>query len=508
MQQAGSQLEGEQALIRYLAESIETGHGRLGDDDIIRLESDADLIKIVTIHKSKGLEYPLVFLPFICSYREITDKASHYRYHDEQDDDRRLIIDLGKSEENKRKHDAERLQEDLRLLYVAMTRACHACWLGIAPIKSTGKECQLDKSAVGALLGWEPGTGIEALEMLLAKLKGNCAAIEITALPAASDARYIPPAESEQPHPPRTVKTRIPADWWIASYSALSTEDKPQAEQSPSADAPSEPETARDDKRSDEAETDTGPVVAATGIHGLPRGAAPGVLIHDLLERCARFGFAEIHAKPELASEWIQERFAAKDWAGKHGVVASALSAWLALPLLENSDLCLGMLPQGAYQPELEFLLGADKVDTLALDRLITRHMFSGQPRPTLLSGQVNGLLKGFIDLVFVHQGRYYVADYKFNSLGSGDAAYTPEALTAAMLGKRYDLQAALYLLALHRQLKARLGVQYDYDAHIGGSLYLFLRGCQSPTRGRVFMKPPKALLEGLDKLFTKGGAA
>ncbi|MGJ0485379.1 MAG: exodeoxyribonuclease V subunit beta [Methylomicrobium sp.] len=504
MQQAGSQLEGEQALIRYLAESIETGHGRLGDDDIIRLESDADLIKIVTIHKSKGLEYPLVFLPFICSYREVTGKASHYRYHDEQDDDRRLFIDLGKSKESQQKHDAERLQEDLRLLYVAMTRACHACWLGIAPVKSGSSEkCQLEKSAFGALLGWEPETQIQKLKTKLDELQGDCAAIEIAALPAASDAAYMPTTQTEQCNPVRMVKTRIPSDWWIASYSALAIEEKPQ----PEAVASTEPETARDDKHIDEAEPNAG-TVAAIGIHGLPRGAAPGVLIHDLLERCARFGFSEIHAKPELANTWIQERFTAKDWAGKHGVVASALSDWLALPLLENSDLCLGKLPQGAYQPELEFLLGADKVDTLALDRLITRHMFSGQLRPSLLSGQVNGLLKGFIDLVFVHEERYYVADYKFNSLGSGDAVYTQEALAEAMLAKRYDLQAALYLLALHLQLKARLGAHYDYDTHIGGSLYLFLRGYQSPTRGRVFVRPPKALIEGLDKLFTNGGAA
>ncbi|WP_031430095.1 exodeoxyribonuclease V subunit beta [Methylomicrobium agile] len=508
MQQAGSQLEGEQALIRYLAESVANGSGRLGDEEIIRLESDADLIKIVTIHKSKGLEYPLVFLPFICSYKEVTGRNSHYRYHDEQNDDRRLIIDLGKSEENKRKHDAERLQEDLRLLYVAMTRACHACWLGIAPVKSgTGEKCQLEKSAVGSLLNWETDTPTEQLGTRLAELKGNCAAIEITALPAVSDARYTPQAEAGQFNPARTVNARIPADWWIASYSALSAEDKLQTEPAFSTDLAHEPETARDDKRSDEAEPDAGPV-GAMGIHGLPRGAAPGVLIHDLLERCARFGFAEIHAKPELANAWIQERFAAKDWAGKHGVVVSALSDWLTLPLLENTDLCLGRLTQDAYQPELEFLIGADKVDTQALDRLITRHTFSSLPRPALLPAQVNGLLKGFIDLVFVHEERYYVADYKFNSLGSGDAVYTQEALNAAMLAKRYDLQSALYLLALHRQLKARLGTHYDYDTHIGGSLYLFLRGCQSPTGGRVFAKPPKALIEGLDRLFANGGAA
>jgi exodeoxyribonuclease V beta subunit len=508
MQQAGSQLEGEQALIRYLAESIASGRGRLGDDNIIRLESDADLIKIVTIHKSKGLEYPLVFLPFICSYKEITAKDSHYRYHDEHDDDRRLIIDLGKNEENKQKHDAERLQEDLRLLYVAMTRACHACWLGVAPVKSgNSEECQLEKSAFGSLLGWKSKTPIEELGTQLAELKGDCAEIKITALPAVDDAHYTPPERTGQSAPIRTVKTRIPANWWIASYSALSTEDKPQAEQSPAADGPNEPETARDDKRRDEAEPDTSSV-AAVGIHGLPRGAAPGVLIHDLLERCARFGFAEIHAKPELANEWIQERFGAKDWTGKQNVVATSLSDWLSLPLLENSDLCLGKLAPGTCQPELEFLIGADKVDTQALDRLVTQYTFSGRPRPALLPAQVNGLLKGFIDLVFVHEGCYYVADYKFNSLGSDDAAYTPEALTSAMLAKRYDLQAALYLLALHRQLKARLGANYDYDTHIGGSLYLFLRGCQSPTRGRVFDKPPKVLIESLDRLFSNGGTA
>jgi exodeoxyribonuclease V beta subunit len=508
MQQAGSQLEGEQALIRYLAESIETGHGRLGDDDIIRLESDADLIKIVTIHKSKGLEYPLVFLPFICSYKEVTGKDSHYRYHDENEDERRLIIDLGKSEENRQKHDAERLQEDLRLLYVAMTRARHVCWLGIAPVKAgNGKECQLEKSAFGSLLGWEPNTPIEALGARLTELKGDCAAIEIAALPSANNAPYTPPAEPGKPAPVRKVNTRIPADWWIASYSALATEDKSPVKSSPAAEDASEPETARDDKRRDEAEPDTG--AAAIGIHGLPRGAAPGVLIHDLLERCAHFGFAEAHAQPERTYEWIQDRFTAKDWAGKQDVVAAALSDWLSLPLLENADLCLTKLAPGAYQPELEFLLGADKVDTLALDRLITRHMLSGLPRPALLPAQVNGLLKGFIDLVFVHEGRYYVSDYKFNSLGGSDAAYTPDALTAAMLAKRYDLQAALYLLALHRQLKARLGETYDYDAHIGGSLYLFLRGCQSPTRGRVFVKPPRVLIEELDRLFiTNGGAA
>ncbi len=99
---------------------------------------------------------------------------------------------------------------------------------------------------------------------------------------------------------------------------------------------------------------------------------------------------------------------------------------------------------------------------------------------------QLNGMFKGFIDLTFEHDGRYYVADYKSNWLGVDDAAYTEQAMEQSILDNRYDLQYVLYLLALHRQLKARLA-DYDYDRHVGGALYLFLRGDPRARPGRVF---------------------
>jgi exodeoxyribonuclease V beta subunit len=122
------------------------------------------------------------------------------------------------------------------------------------------------------------------------------------------------------------------------------------------------------------------------------------------------------------------------------------------------------------------------------------------------LPNKITGLLKGFIDLVFVHNGRYYVADYKFNHLGDHLADYAPNQLQAAMLSKRYDLQMVLYLLALHRLLKARLGRDYDYDQHIGGGLYLFLRGAEHESHGLVYERPKPELIEKLDQLF-KGDA-
>ncbi|MGR9053854.1 MAG: exodeoxyribonuclease V subunit beta, partial [Gammaproteobacteria bacterium] len=456
LQQAGSKLEGEQALIRYLAEAIASESAPAGNEGIVRLESDADLIKIVTLHKSKGLEYPLVFLPFVCGFREVGGPMDkYYRYHDEQ---QRLTVDLTKSQALKMLSDEERLQEDLRLLYVGATRARYACWLGIAPVKSGNTQsCLLHKSAMGHLLGWQADMPADALSDRLAELKGGCASIAVADLPAIENKPYRSPLDTVSCDGARIAAKTATDDWWVASYSALPFEET-HAPVNQDAVLSDEPETARDDKHSDEArnEASTLPKPLA-GVHGLPRGAGPGVLIHDLLEQCAHLGFAAVRTLPALAEEVIRERFGGGEWADQHALIASLLGQWLGLPLLPESKLCLADLAKDAYQAELEFLIGADTVDTRQLDRLVRQYTFSGRPRPALLPGQINGMLKGFIDLAFVHEQRYYVLDYKFNGLGDDDAAYSLEVLEQTMLAKRYDLQFTLYLLALHRLLKARL---------------------------------------------------
>ncbi|MCU5788782.1 PD-(D/E)XK nuclease family protein, partial [Alloalcanivorax marinus] len=155
--------------------------------------------------------------------------------------------------------------------------------------------------------------------------------------------------------------------------------------------------------------------------------------------------------------------------------------------------------------PELEFLFPARRVSVEALDALIRTHIAPGRPRPRLAADTLNGMLKGFIDLVFEHQGRYYVLDYKSNWLGPDDAAYTREAMTEAVLESRYEVQYALYLLALHRLLRARLGDGYRPDRHLGGAVYVFLRGLAGPDAGAVFERPPTELIEALDQLFVPG---
>ncbi|MBF3116453.1 exodeoxyribonuclease V subunit beta, partial [Pseudomonas aeruginosa] len=152
LQRAAVELDGEHALIRHLAEQVQSP----GSEEILRLESDADLIKVVTIHKSKGLEYPLVLLPFICSWRELDGNSGAPASFHEDGAAGRVIELARRKEQAARAYEQandERLGEDMRLLYVALTRARHSVWLGIAPlVASNSKSPELHKGALGYLL--------------------------------------------------------------------------------------------------------------------------------------------------------------------------------------------------------------------------------------------------------------------------------------------------------------------------------------------------------------------
>ena len=496
LQTASAQLEGEPALIRYLAEAIAEDSSQGGDENILRLESDADLIKIITIHKSKGLEYPLVFLPFICGFREPSSNDSYFKYHDEHND---LRVDLNKSDASKDLANKERLQEDLRLLYVAITRARYACWLGIAPIKKGNtKACQLEKSALGYLIGWQAEQAPNKLFEQLTQVKADCDAMAIKPLPEISDAVYIPHATAGTLGEARRAEVKIADNWWVASYSALK-----HSHQTSQKALPEEQESPQESTVGDEEEIEGLNVVKqALSIYALPKGAGPGVLIHSLLEECGRAGFKASFEDFAKSRELVQKLFKQAVWQDKTAIIETALAHWLSMPLFDDESVSLADLPAEHYQVEMEFTMGAEAVDVLVLDKLVLEHFYPQQARPPLTANTIHGLMKGFIDLVFVHKQQYYVADYKFNSLGLNDAAYTKANLEIAMLEKRYDLQMLIYVLALHRLLKSRLGDAYNYDTHVGGGVYLFLRGSQSPSGGRVVNKPPKVLIEALDELF------
>ncbi|WP_130909766.1 exodeoxyribonuclease V subunit beta, partial [Pseudomonas sp. Sample_9] len=191
MQQAAAELDGEQALIRHLAELLALS-GQAGEEQILRLESDEQLVKVVTIHKSKGLEYPLVFLPFICSAKPVDGSRLPLHYHDVAG---KAQISLKPTAELISQADDERLAEDLRLLYVALTRAQHACWLGVTDLKrGNNNSSVLHLSALGYLLGGGATLGESSeLNRWLRDLQQDCPAIGIGEMPQPTDEHYQPP---------------------------------------------------------------------------------------------------------------------------------------------------------------------------------------------------------------------------------------------------------------------------------------------------------------------------
>ena len=510
LQQASTLLDGEHALIRFLAEQQQdAGRGAGNDARQLRLESDADLVKVVTVHKSKGLEYPLVFLPFACAFRPTKADDLPLKYHDEAG---RLQLALGDNGGVLERADRERLGEDLRKLYVALTRARYATWVGVTALD------ELERSAFGYLLSGG-GAGVlgapGALESRLLAWRGGCDDIALAPAPSATNERFTALVTNTIRGSARTPQRPVREHWWVASYSAIKAVGGEHLEvpDTPDEDvfreiltaplAAFEPVSAPTSSRGVGAGQ---PAVGA--LHDFPRGASAGSFLHDLLEWTSSQGFSRIAANPALLADNIARRCNARGWvrwiAPLNAWLQQFIAAPLQLPAIDGtSAMPFSLAGLESSKSEMEFWLAAHTVDIGRIDGLVRCHTLAAAARPALQSGQLNGMLKGFIDLVFEHEGRYYVADYKSNWLGPDHGSYTVEAMRVEILHARYDLQYVLYLFALHRLLKARLP-DYDYDRHVGGAVYIFLRGLHAPSQGLFVDRPPRALIEGLDALFAR----
>ena len=509
LQRASVELDGEQALMRALAEQMAQPEG---EEEILRLESDADLIKIVTIHKSKGLEYPLVLLPFISSWRDFDGRSQGYaQFH--QPGTGELVVELdAKHDPAVAGHNDERLSEDLRLLYVALTRAQYALWLGLAPLsKGNSKSGALHKSAIGYVLGGGAALPDLTLDEYLQAFADGCPHMAVQPLPEANLLRYTPQAAPEL-HAPRQPQRRYDEHWWIASFSALTEQlgripvatDLP-AEAAAPADFLPEPETAQQDQFLEQLEVPLADAASgramplAGSLHAFPKGPEAGNFLHGLLEWCAQEGFAEVLARPAQLDGIIAHRCAVRGWADWAQPLQGFVRQWLQTPLaLRDASVALAQLQE--WQVEMEFWLSVNRASSLRLDALVQQYIAPGQARPALAYQQLNGMLKGYMDLVIAHEDRYYVLDYKSNWLGADSAAYTPEAMQAAVLQHRYEVQYVLYTYALHRLLQQRLP-DYDYERDVGGVRYWFLRGVDAPGGGLYADKPPLALMQALDAL-------
>lgn len=504
LQQAARQLEGEAALLRYLQHHVQ-GDGELGADALkLRLESDEALLKIVTIHKSKGLEYPLVFLPFLLAARELDPKKLPYIWH-QQDGRRELArqFDADSFESAER----ERLGEDLRKLYVALTRAQHYCQVTLAPLK--------DRSALAYLLTADDTLVAETTWLV----------------PALTAAPIFGFAQRTEPGPYQTsvgaalglsgfqLHGIVPRPaWQISSYSAIAASGH-------SGEPLSTPE--RDNglsgklqellQSTDAMVTDSIEPEPQAFAQRFVRGAGPGTFLHTQLEWAAAQGFATVLADPSVLVAQLVQSAQQAGFLKKHSnecwqrfmlqsdkeqplffvdaeSAVSELADWLLQliqqPLPVQQQASLAQLP--ACIAELEFLIPAARVDIRLLDQLVQQQIWPGSARSELQPRLLNGMLKGFIDLTLFDGQRYYVADFKSNY--RDDGRYNAANLRQMMLDARYDLQAALYGLALHRLLSSRL-VDYQPAAHLGPALYWFLRGSEGSLPGKVAASAPNGVL-------------
>jgi exodeoxyribonuclease V beta subunit len=504
---AGAEHLGMEGLIRWLAERRRGAEGS-SEEAQLRLESDENLVKIATIHKSKGLQYPLVFCPFLwdVSMRDAEEGAG-VLFHDPADRNR-ATLDAGsdRMEEAKAQARREALAESLRLAYVAVTRAEHRCtvvWGNVNGGEQSGPAYLLHQPK-------EPGDDpiasarerarrLDDQEVLadldrLAVAAGGAIAVE-TVSPGET-AAYRPASSGEEPLQARVFGGRIPEGWRVTSFSGLTAGAHREG---PDYDATAESERGG---------AAAHPADAAFTIFDFPRGVRAGLFMHALL---ARLDFAQ--ADRETIGTAVEKALREHDldpvW---QPAVTTMIENVLGTPLDSAVDgLHLRGVERGRRMDELRFYYPIAHLEPRRLAALLAPHGHGGgaiRGRIEDLSfDPVQGFMTGSMDLVFEHDGRYYLADYKSNWLGGDPDAYRADRLSRVMGREAYDLQYLIYTVALHRYLGQRV-VGYDYATHFGGVFYLFVRG-MSPARGAdcgVFRdRPSPSLVGALDRYLAVG---
>ncbi len=483
------------------------------EDEQLRLESDARALTVITIHKSKGLEFPIVFCPFAWESDTVRDEWP--LFHDPTAGMRRtLYIGADANANQLDRARTERRAESLRLLYVAVTRARNRCYLvwGDLPGASNSPlgyllEADAPANDPGAD-GNPPHRAPDHLAGVLASLARQAdRTVAVRSLPEpetapARTAELGPTVVSE-----RRMKRRLDLDWTIASFSSLIRgtktggdlpEDRDQALDGQPSPAVSHAQPASGLKRAD-------------AIHRFPKGAHAGNFFHRLFEVMDYGPKDQGDWEAWIAAELIHFGFDPQ-W---RRPVMHLIENVLATPLPSTpTPFALNRLRPHDCVKEMPFGFPLRPVRAEQLCKAFSRH------RPLRFEENLDqwlnkldftisgGYLRGFIDLVFRHQGRYFLLDWKSNHLGDSDTDYHPERIRAVMAEEYYFLQYHLYVLALNQFLRLRLP-GYTYERDFGGVYYLFIRGMQpqSDLGGGIFFdRPEHGLVEALERRLVRSG--
>jgi exodeoxyribonuclease V beta subunit len=445
---------GMTGLLKWLGEQMQGTRFAEREEHELRLESDEHAVKIITVHKAKGLQFDVVFCPFAGWFRREPPELFH-----DPTAQNRLTLDLSDPKAHRAEREREGRAELLRQFYVALTRAKHRCTMIWRP-PGRGD----DESAPAHLLGGRTEFPPQ---------------IRTGPLPCLTEEKWEPPSAPAGDLKARDLTVAIDRDWGVTSFSRLIS----GRETDPLDEGPLAEPTADEE-------------MSPSGIHGFPKGTRAGTCLHEILEKV---DFNNLAGMPEIAAARLQN-YGIADY---DEIVVDTVRQLAALPLSDGArQFRLSDVPNDSRIAELEFSF---PVTSLTMAKLAEVFGVGEMPlRIERLQVQpISGFMNGFIDLVFEDGARFYFADWKSNWLGPASQAYHPAAIRAEMQRNFYLLQLSLYSVALHRYLALRRP-GYDFEQHFGGAFYIFLRGIDpaQPGNGVFFQRPARAFVEKLSRIF------
>lgn len=482
LQEKSQDFESEAELVRWFERQISSSD--MYDEQQLRLESEEELIKIVTIHGSKGLQYPIVWLPFV-SQKSEADKLSHLGLYRNQQGELNWYWGAV-DDEVKRILQNEEYAEDLRLFYVAVTRA----------------ESQLNLVLPNEISGFSPlhylltngGAENEKVNVIerFKEKEINAHIIEVEANLPQSCWQNM---ESDEPYQAKVFQGHIRVGGQITSFSSLYAQHERFSENKINLVT----DTAQD-RYADIEIIETGylghDTVEPFSPFQFPHGIKVGTILHSFFEHCQfdkpieQEAISKVCEQLDLGEVWIEPT-----------------SAWferiLKTPLAE-ANFSLNAVNAKQRLTEWQFYLRLKNEKALSkLNQLLKQHTALSKSLPELQLPHLAGFVRGFIDCIVQINGKFYVIDYKSNFLGFLPQNYSTENIKREIGRQRYDLQYLLYTLAIHRYLTSRLGRKYNYERDFGGVIYLFLRAMDGKTNNGVYFdKPSEALIEAMDTLF------
>ncbi|MEQ1559251.1 MAG: exodeoxyribonuclease V subunit beta [Methyloglobulus sp.] len=470
--------------LNWLNTTINKAHEKSAsaENQQLRLENDADAVKIITMHRAKGLEYPVIFCPYLWQgSRNKTEKYPLVKCHSSAKnagDTKRSLVDLGSPELEKhiKEEQLDEQAEDLRLTYVALTRAKYRCYVAWANVRS---ETNANDSALAWLLDFA-GHDFPAQQAILQALQNENVSNFAYRLLGISDnlSHYERPTGQDFTLQAKKRRRSLYTNWQMSSYTALSALSLAETSELPE-------DKAREDQLAPGSINDP-------STDRLPAGAHTGNVIHELLENIPFIDLARqanIAAQRDKACQRYGLRLEQPD------IINTILQKTVTTPLSTTKQtFCLMNLADNQCIKEMPFYLSLPALNTQHINKIL-RH----KPTYQLLNHkQMSGYLTGFIDLICEYDNRYYVMDYKTNSLSD----YHVTTLTHAMREHNYGLQYWLYCVVLHQYLQNRVA-DYRYSDHFGGVRYLFVRGMEPdrPMSGVFEDLPDLKTLEALAEL-------